>query len=53
MLIVHTQDWGHSFGDNASAKATGGGTGDAALEDQLYLLGSTQIQVLADRSFKE
>ena len=53
VLVVHMQGGGHAFGDDARAKATRRSLRDPALENQLHLFGAAQVQVLADRGFKE
>src|SRR3989304_2166935 len=53
MFVIDMQSRGHSLGNDASAKAARCGLGDPTLKDQLYLLGSTQVQVIADGLFKE
>src|SRR5713101_6288761 len=53
MLIVHMQGWGDALGDDAGPKAARGGPSDAALENQLHLVWAAQVEVLADRGFKE
>lgn len=53
MFVIDMQSRGHAFGDNASAKAAWSAPDDATFEDELDLFRSTQVQVLADRRFKE
>ena len=53
MFVIDMQSGRYSCGDNASAEAAGSAPNDATLEDELDLFRSTQVQVLADRRFKE
>src|SRR6266478_6573905 len=47
-FVVDVQRRDHAVGDHARAEGSGRGFGDAAVEDQLHLLGPSQIEILAD-----
>ena len=45
---------GHdALGQHARAEAPGRATGDAAIEDQLHLIGAPEVEILADDLFEE
>jgi hypothetical protein len=52
-LIIDVQRWDHTLGNHPGAELTGRTSADAAIEDQLHLAGSADVQVLADDFFEE
>ena len=52
-LVMDVQRWRDAFGNNAGAERAGRPLRDAALEDELHVLGAADVQVLADHLFEE
>src|SRR5215831_3136423 len=52
-LIVNVHGWNDAIGDDAGPKTTGSAFGHSAVEDQLYLFGSADVQVFADHILEE
>src|SRR6516225_10484001 len=52
-LVVDVQRGRDPFGDHPGAKGARGRLGDATLKDELHLVRTPQIQVLADHLLKE
>ena len=48
-LVVDVQRWRDPLGQDAGAEAAAGGADDPAFEDQLDLVGATEVEVLAVR----
>ncbi|EAR22041.1 hypothetical protein NB231_06621 [Nitrococcus mobilis Nb-231] len=53
VLIVEVQGGHHTVGDHARAKTPRGAPGDAPIEDQLHLIGASEVDVLADDLLEE
>ena len=52
-LIVNVHGWNDAIGDDAGPKTTKSAFGHSAVEDQLYLFGSADVQVFADHILEE
>jgi hypothetical protein len=53
VLVVEVERGGDALGHDAGAHPSRGSAGDAALEDQLDFLGTTEIEIFADHLFEE
>ena len=53
MLVIDVQRRRHPFGQDPSPKPAGGATSHTTLEDQLDVVGTTDVQVLADHLLEE
>jgi hypothetical protein len=53
VLVVDVQRWHHPFRDDPGPEPPGGLLGDAAVEDQGDLGGTSQVQVLFDHLLEE
>jgi hypothetical protein len=52
-LAVDVQGWNDAIGNDAGSKTAGSGSGNSAVEDQLYLFGSAGVQVFPDDILEE
>ena len=53
VLVVDVQGWDHPLGDHARPEPTGGAPRDAPVEDELDLVGSSEVEMLADHLLEE
>src|SRR3990172_2295555 len=53
VLVVDMQRGQHALGDHPGAEATRGPAADAAVEDQLHLIRTPQVEVVADHLLEE
>ena len=53
VLVVDVQRGDHAVGDHSRTKLARSATGDPAIENQLHLIGPSDIQVLANHFFEE
>src|SRR6266849_4093881 len=53
VLVIDVQGRGHAVGDDAGAKPRPRAARYPAIEDELHLLGTAEVEVLADHLFKE
>ncbi len=53
LLVIDVQRRDDAGGNHARAKASRGAPGEAALKDQLHLIGATQVEVLANDLLEE
>ena len=52
-LVLDVQRGHDALGQHARAEAPRRATGDAPIEDQLHLIGTTDVEILADDFFEE
>jgi hypothetical protein len=52
-LVLDVERRDDALGEHAGAEAAGSATGDAAVEDQLHVIGTTEVEILADDFFEE
>ena len=48
ILVMDVERWCDAFGDDAGAETSGCSAGDTALEDELHLFGTADVEVLTD-----
>jgi hypothetical protein len=53
VLVVDMKGRDHPLGDDSGAKAAGRGLVHAAVENQLHLVGSSDVQIFANHLFEE
>ena len=52
-FVVDVQRGDHSIGDDPGTKWPGSGLDNRALKDELYLFGTTNVQIFSDHIFKK
>ena len=52
-LVLHVERRDDAFGQDAGAEAAGRAARDASIEDQLHLIGTAEVEILADDFFEE
>ena len=52
-FVVDVERGDHSIRDDSGTKTAGCASGDPAVENELHLLGATNVEVFSDNIFKE
>ena len=52
-FVLHMERRHNAFGEDAGAKLAGRAAGDAPIEDQLHLIRTTDVEILANHFFEE